>query len=113
MLTSTWIQSNTATGAGTWVGIQNGIGADFWKDGFQYDTLFGLRVVKTVKSDLVQPNEIYLFTDPQYLGHHFTFNDDRFSIVHVHDILRWKGFRTFGAAIGNENAVAKMILDPI
>lgn len=107
---SSWIQSNTASGAGTWAGVQNGIGVDFWRDGYQYDKLFGLRVITTHKSDLVNDNEVYIFTEPEYLGHHFTFNDDRFSIVHHHDVIKWKGFRTFGFAIGNSKAVAKLTL---
>lgn len=111
---STWIQSNTADGgAGAWPGVTSGIKQDFWKDGYQYDRLFGLRVVKTFKSDLVKDNEIYLYTEPEYLGHHFTFNDDKFSIEKRHDEIKWKGFRTFGAAIGNERSAAKLTLKPI
>ena len=110
---STWIQSNTASGAGTWTGVDNGMSAEFWRDGYSYDQLFGLRVIKTMKSDLVAENEIYVFTEPEYLGHHFTFNDDRFSIEHQHDILRWKGFRTFGASIGNVQSIGKLILAPV
>lgn len=109
----TWIQSNTSDGAGTWAGIGNGMGYDKWKDGYSYDTLFGLRVIKTKKNDLVGENEIFVFTEPEYIGHHFTFNDDRFSIEHQHDILRWKGFRTFGAAVGNVSSIGKLTLAPI
>lgn len=108
---NTWIQANTAGGAGTRPGMAGGITQEFWKDGYQYDSLFGLRVIVTAKSDLVNSNEVYIFTQPEYLGHHFTFNDDRFSLEHQHDILRMKGFRTFGAAIGNNRAVAKLTLD--
>lgn len=108
---ATWIQSNTHTGAGTLPGMAGGITHDFWRDGYKYTQLFGLRVVVTQKSDLISANEVFLYTQPEYLGHHFTFNDDRFSIQHEHDEMRWKGFRTFGAAIGNENAVAKLTLD--
>ncbi len=106
---STWIQNNT-TGANTAPGMAGGLGTEFWRDGYKYDQLFGLRVVVTTKSDLLPSNEMFLYTQPEYLGHHFTFNDDRFSIQHEHDIMRWKGFRTFGAAIGNANAVAKLKL---
>ena len=56
------------------------------------------------------PSKSFVFTEPEYLGHHFTFNDDRFSIVHHHDEIKWKGFRTFGAALGNTQAVAKLKL---
>jgi len=109
----TWIQSNTAAGAGTTPGMAGGITESFWKDGYTYDKLFGLRVIRTVKSDLVDESEVYLFTEPEYLGHHFTFNDDRFSIMKHHYTLKWKGYRTYGAAIGNENAVARLKLAPI
>ncbi len=110
---STWIQSNTSTGAGTWTGLQNGMGSEFWRDGYMYDKLFGLRVIKTRKNDLVSENEIFVFTEPEYMGHHFTFNDDRFSIEHQHDILKMKGFRTFGMGIGNDQSIGKMTLAPI
>lgn len=107
---SNWVQSNTSAGAGTQPGMAGGLTSEFWRDGYKYDQLFGMRVIKTMKSDLISEKELFLFTEPEYLGHHFTFNDDRFSIEHQHDILRWKGFRTFGSAIGNENAVAKLTL---
>lgn len=107
---STWVQSNTSAGVGTAPGMAGGLTQEFWRDGYNYDKLFGLRVIRTVKSDLLQENEVMLFTEPEYLGHHFTFNDDRFAIVHHYDEIKWKGFRTFGAAIGNTQAVAKLKL---
>ena len=104
---NTWIQANVDQG------VNNGIGADFWKDGYKYDTLFGRRVVLTTKNDLLPENHIYVFTDPEYLGHHFTFNDDRFAIEKNWDSMKWKGWRTFGAAIGNNFSVGKLILPPV
>ena len=109
---NTWIQHNTASGAGTLPGMTGGIGADFWRDGYKYPTLFGFRLIVTNKTDLINTNEIFAFTEPEYLGHHFTFNDDRFSIEQRHKQMSWKGYRTFGAAIGNINAVAKLTLKP-
>lgn len=101
---NTWVQANT-DGA-----VFNGIGTEYWRDGFKYDQLFGRRVVATVKDDLVPSNVIWLFTDHSMLGHHFHFNDDRFSIEKKFDRMVWKGWRTFGAAIGNNAGVAKLIL---
>lgn len=110
---STWVQSNTAAGVGTGVGVHNGMSSDFWRDGYAYDKVLNLRIVRTVKSDLVNDEDVYLFTEPEYLGHHFTFNDDKFSIERRHDEMSWKGMRTYGAAIGNVNAVAKLKLAPL
>lgn len=110
---STWIQSNTADGAGTMPGVTSGIKEDFWRDGYNYKQLFGLRVVTSFKSDLIKHNEIYVYSEPEYLGHHFTFNDDKFSIEKRHDEIKWKGYRTFGAAIGNEMTVGKLTLKEV
>jgi len=107
---STWIQSNTTDGANGGPGMAGGTTPDFWKDGYPYDTLFGLRVVRTHKTDVLKKNEIYVFTEPEYLGHHFTFNDDRFAIEKHFDRMKWKGWRSFGCAIGNEYALGKLIL---
>lgn len=110
---STWNQTINASGSVATPGVTSGLTEQFWKDGYRYDTLLGLRVVKTVKSDLLGENEVLLYTEPEYLGHHFTFNDDRFSIERKHYTYKWKGYRTYGAAFGNTNAVAKMKLKPI
>jgi hypothetical protein len=108
---STWIQGNTGGVAGGGVGAAGGITTDFWKDGYQYDSLFGLRVVKTIKSDLVDKDTIYAFTEPELLGHQFTFNDDRFAIQKHFDRVKWKAWRTFGFSIGNSYSVVKMRLN--
>lgn len=91
-------------------GVDNGMGQDYWRDGYKYDSVFRLRVVKTIKTDLVPENVVYAFTAPEFLGHHLTFNDDRFQIKTEWDDIAWKAWKTHGAAIGNNFAVAKLTL---
>lgn len=91
-------------------GVDNGMGQEYWRDGYRYDTIFRLRVVKTIKTDLIPLNEVWAFAAPEFLGHHLTFNDDRFQIKTEWDDIAWKAWKTHGAAIGNVRAVAKMIL---
>lgn len=91
-------------------GVDNGMGQEFWRDGFRYDTLFRLRTVKTIKTDLVPQNVVYAFVAPEFLGHHLTFNDDRFQIKTEWDDIAWKAWKTHGAAIGNNYGVVKMVL---
>lgn len=107
----TWIQSNTTAGSNTGVGADGGIEEDYWRDGYSHDQLFGCRVIKTRKADLIDHDEVYVFPDPDYLGHHFTFNDDTFSIVKHHDRISYKGWRTAGFAIGNSYACGKLKLN--
>ena len=91
-------------------GVDNGMGQEYWRDGYKYDTIFRLRVVKTIKADLIPNNVVYVFTAPEFLGHHLTFNDDRFQIKTEWDDIAWKAWKTHGAAIGNNFGVAKLIL---
>ncbi len=91
-------------------GVDNGMGQDYWRDGYRYDTLYRLRTVKTIKTNLVPENVVYCFTAPEFLGHHLTFNDDRFQIKTEWDDIAWKGWKTHGASIGNNFAVVKMVL---
>lgn len=91
-------------------GVDNGMGQEYWADGYKYDKLFGLRVVKTIKSNLIPNNVVYAFVAPEFLGHHLTFNDDRFQIKTEWDDISWKGWKTHGAAIGNNFGLAKLTL---
>jgi len=91
-------------------GVDNGMGQEYWADGYKYDKLYGLRVVKTIKSNLVPNNVVYAFVAPEFLGHHLTFNDDRFQIKTEWDDIAWKAWKTHGAAIGNNFGVAKLTL---
>lgn len=91
-------------------GVDNGMGQEYWRDGYKYDTIFRLRVVKTIKANLIPNNVVYVFTAPEFLGHHLTFNDDRFQIKTEWDDIAWKAWKTHGASIGNNFAVAKMVL---
>lgn len=90
--------------------IDNGLGTDFWKDGYTYDMLAKLRVVVTTKTHLVPNNVVYVFTAPEFIGHHYTFNDDRFQIRTEWDDIAWKAWKTHGAAIGNNYCCGKMTL---
>lgn len=91
-------------------GVDNGMGEEYWADGYKYDKIYGLRVVKTIKTNLIPENTVYVFAAPEFLGHHLTFNDDRFQIKTDYDDIAWKAWKTHGAAIGNNFAVAKLLL---
>lgn len=97
----------------TWpqAAIDNGLKDDFWRDGYKYDFLAGLRIVTTIKTHIVPNDVIYCFTAPEFIGHHFTFNDDRFQIRTEWDDIAWKAWKTHGAAIGNNYSVAKLTLN--
>lgn len=84
------------------------VGTEYWRDGYKYPTLKGLRIVITNKSDVFPNNEVWCFAAPAFLGTHYELNDDRFEIQKDFDLIRMKGWKTHGAAVGNNEAVARM-----
>jgi len=90
-----------------------GLQQEYWKDGYRYDTLFGRRIVKTIKGDLLANTRVHLFAAPEFLGHHLTFNDDRFQIWTKWDRIQWKAWKTHGAGIGNVRSVAQMNMNVV
>lgn len=109
----TWVQTNSQAsgGANAELGMAGGITEDFWRDGYSYDRLMDCRVVTTRKNDIVNHNHVWVFPEPDYVGHHFTFNDDRFAIEKHFDEMKWKGWRSFAFNIGNAYSVGLLILD--
>jgi hypothetical protein len=92
-------------------GVDNALRDEFWRDGYKYDFLKGVRIVRTIKTHIVPNNTIWFFAAPEFIGHHFSFNDDRFQIRTEWDDIAWKGWKTHGAAIGNNYSVAKLVLN--
>lgn len=96
----------------TWFqNLDNGGKAEDWKDGYKYDFLNGIRIVTTDKTHLMSNDEMFVFAAPEYLGHHFHMNDDRFQIETRFDNITWKAWKTHGGAIGNNYAVGLLTLN--
>lgn len=79
-------------------------------NGYKYNTILGHRLVVTIKSSVVPPGTVYIFTDPKYLGHFFVLNDVKFYIEKRFDIVRWQIWEYVGMGYGNLRATAKMVL---
>ena len=69
--------------------------------------------IKTIKGDLLANTRVHLFAAPEFLGHHLTFNDDRFQIWTKWDRIQWKAWKAHGAGIGNVRSVAQMNMNVV
>lgn len=78
------------------------------KDGYTYDKFLGKRMVVTMKSDLVKPGEIFLFTSQEYLGHFFILNDTRFYINKEFNLVEMQGMEEIGIGINSITGMAKL-----
>jgi len=94
--------------------ILPGAGDDFGKDrvlnGITSDTLYGAKIVKTIKSDLLPVGHLWAFTTPDFLGHNFALGDPNFEIKSNFGLIEWQTKEAVGMGIGNALSVALLTL---
>jgi hypothetical protein len=97
----------------TAVSIPNA-GDDFGKDrvlnGIVSDTLFGTKVIKTIKSDILPTGHLWAFTDPSFLGHNFGLGDPSFEIKSTFGLIEWQTKESIAMGIGNALSLALLTL---
>ena len=94
--------------------ILPGAGDDFGKDrvlnGITSDTLYGTKVIRTIKSDLLPVGHIMGFTTPDFLGHNYGLGDPRFEIRSNFGLIEWQSNESIAVGIGNRLSVGLLTL---
>lgn len=89
-------------------------GDDFGKDrvlnGITSDTLYGTKITRTIKTDLVPQGAMFAFTSPDFLGHNFALGDPSFEIKANFGLIEWQTKESIGVGIGNRLSVAVLVL---
>lgn len=79
-------------------------------DGYKYNTLLGRKVVRTVKTDLLRPGNVYVFTAPQFFGKFYILNNTKFYIDKIANVITWQSWEDIGIGLINVAAWAKLEL---
>jgi hypothetical protein len=79
-------------------------------DGYKYNTLLGRKVVRTIKTDILRPGNIYIFTAPQFFGKFYILNNTKFYIDKIANVITWQSWEDIGMGIGNIAGVRKIEL---
>ena len=79
-------------------------------EGFAYDKLLGRLLIRTVKTDIVQPGNIYGFTEKKYLGKFLILNNTRFFLDKNVNLIWFQAYEVIGMSISNIASVAKLEL---
>jgi hypothetical protein len=79
-------------------------------DGYKYNTLLGRKVVRTVKTDLLRPGNIFVFTAPQFFGKFYILNNTKFYIDKIANVITWQSWEDIGIGLINVSAWAKLEL---
>lgn len=94
--------------------ILPGAGDDFGKDrvlnGVSSDTLYGTKIIRTIKSDILPAGHLFAFTTPDFLGHNFSLGDPNFEIKSNFGLIEWQTKESVAMGIGNALSVALLTL---
>ncbi len=89
-------------------------GDDFGKDrvlnGITSDTVYGTRVIRTIKSDLLPNGHVWAFTTPDFLGHNFALGEPTFEIKSNFGLIEWQTKESIGMNVGNVQAAALLTM---
>jgi hypothetical protein len=79
-------------------------------DGYTYNKVLGLRIIRTIKNDILREGNVYVFTAPEFFGRNYTLNDVKFYIDKIANRIFWQAWMDVGMGIGNIAAVVKLEL---
>ena len=84
--------------------------SDVTFNGVTGDKLMGRMVIRTIKTDILKAGNIYGFCGPEWLGKFLVFNNTKFYIDKVANLISWQSWEDIGIGIGNVASIAKLEL---
>lgn len=79
-------------------------------DGYKYNTILGKAYIRTIKTDILRPGNVYCFTKPEYFGKNFVLNNTKFYIDKIANLITWQAWEDIALNITNIAAVRKLEL---
>jgi len=78
--------------------------------GWTYNKVVGLRVIRTIKNDILREGNVYVFTSSEFFGRNYTLNDVKFYIDKIANRIFWQAWMDVGMGFGNIASVIKLEL---
>jgi hypothetical protein len=80
------------------------------ENGLALNTLFGLKIIRTIKTKVLRVGNVYCFTEPDFLGKFFVLNKVKFYLDKEINKIRFCAWEDIGSAIINVASIAKLEL---
>jgi len=90
--------------------VGNKIAGETAVDGFKYQTLIGRRYIRTLKTDILRPGNIYCFAAPEYFGGFLILNKTKFYADKERNRISFEAWEDIGMYIGNTAGCRKLEL---
>jgi hypothetical protein len=79
-------------------------------DGWKAGTVVGLKIIRTIKTDILREGNVYCFTAPEFFGRFYVLNQTKFYIDKIANLITWQSWEDIGMGFGNVAAVVKLEL---
>ncbi len=79
-------------------------------DGYKYNLLLGRAYIRTIKTDILRPGNVYVFTKPEFFGKFYVLNNTKFYIDKIANVITFQAWEDIGMAIINIASVRKLEL---
>jgi len=79
-------------------------------DGYKYNTLLGRAYIRTIKTDILRPGNIYCFTKPEFFGKFYVLNNTKFYIDKIANHITFQAWEDISMLVANIAAVRKLEL---
>jgi hypothetical protein len=79
-------------------------------DGFKYNTVLGRPYIRTIKTDILRPGNVYAFTKPEFFGKFYVLNNTKFYIDKIANTITFQAWEDIAMSIINIAAVRKLEL---
>jgi hypothetical protein len=79
-------------------------------EGYSYNKVLGLRIIRTIKVDILREGNVYVFTAPEFFGRNYTLNDVKFYVDKIANRIFWQAWMDIGMGFGNIASVVKLEL---
>jgi hypothetical protein len=79
-------------------------------DGYKYNTLLGRAYIRTIKTDILRPGNVYAFTAPEFFGKFYVLNNTKFYIDKVANTITFQAWEDIGMGVINIASVRKLEL---
>jgi hypothetical protein len=86
------------------------IAAETATEGWKANTVVGLKIIRTIKTNILREGNVYCFTAPEFFGRFYILNQTKFYIDKIANLITWQSWEDIGMGIGNISSIVKLEL---
>lgn len=84
------------------------IAAETAVEGWKANTVTGLKIIRTIKTEILREGNVYCFTAPEFFGRFYILNNTKFYIDKIANLITWQSWEDIGMGFGNIASVVKL-----